>query len=547
MSHSFESQLLYRLSGGDMSWQLADGFAESQRRQKERDLDVVVGAIREQARQGAEVQYRVSQAMQQQARQRAEAMQAGLAEVGHGLHGIADEVSQVGHGVSRMLREQVATNDAIGQLLNSVKGLGTQLSEDIAELRDDIRAEGDATREQAAKLADRAAEMRRREKSYTYRALKVKAEHETVKAVQAVELELEVLTEQFQQIYFRLNTRFHQLQDELLIEEKGRVASERRRLQLESRAFDVHRQQAQRQIEDLRPQAEAPVTGLFGLAEQRSRKAAAAAKIEAVSQSIARIDADRAATDRQLAALPSLGAIRRNAALRAREQAAREFLATPLGQEVLQRRMAKYRITVPEIDYDICVTLDEMGKADYPGLGPVPSREETLERLSELKVLSTELRRSKLDDYARGPVPLPLSMLRRFFSDTPTRFVELYAERDVPEEDPDAGLLDSDMDDVPFGNRFVSEVEPPRLDLPGTNWIASAASTIASAAGEEADADPLYDEAVQVVREHQRAAIALVQRNLRIGYNRAARLLEAMEANGVVSAMDIQGNRQVLS
>ena len=59
--------------------------------------------------------------------------------------------------------------------------------------------------------------------------------------------------------------------------------------------------------------------------------------------------------------------------------------------------------------------------------------------------------------------------------------------------------------------------------------------------------DPLYDQAVAMVRLHQRASISLVQRNLRLGYNRAGNLLEAMEAQGVVSCMASNGNRTVLS
>jgi len=60
------------------------------------------------------------------------------------------------------------------------------------------------------------------------------------------------------------------------------------------------------------------------------------------------------------------------------------------------------------------------------------------------------------------------------------------------------------------------------------------------------EADPMYDQAVQVVLKHRRASISLVQRHLRIGYNRAARLLEQMEQSGVVSAMQSNGNRDIL-
>jgi S-DNA-T family DNA segregation ATPase FtsK/SpoIIIE len=61
------------------------------------------------------------------------------------------------------------------------------------------------------------------------------------------------------------------------------------------------------------------------------------------------------------------------------------------------------------------------------------------------------------------------------------------------------------------------------------------------------EADPLYDQAVQVVLQNKRASISLVQRHLRIGYNRAARLLEDMERAGLVSAMGGNGNREILA
>jgi len=61
------------------------------------------------------------------------------------------------------------------------------------------------------------------------------------------------------------------------------------------------------------------------------------------------------------------------------------------------------------------------------------------------------------------------------------------------------------------------------------------------------EADVLYDQAIEIVTESRRASISSVQRRLRIGYNRAARLIEAMEAAGVVSEMGTNGNREVLA
>ncbi|WP_201748144.1 DNA translocase FtsK [Aquabacterium fontiphilum] len=67
------------------------------------------------------------------------------------------------------------------------------------------------------------------------------------------------------------------------------------------------------------------------------------------------------------------------------------------------------------------------------------------------------------------------------------------------------------------------------------------------AGGGDGEQDPMYDNAVAVVLQHRKASISLVQRHLRIGYNRAARLLEQMEKSGLVSAMSTNGNREIIT
>jgi S-DNA-T family DNA segregation ATPase FtsK/SpoIIIE len=67
------------------------------------------------------------------------------------------------------------------------------------------------------------------------------------------------------------------------------------------------------------------------------------------------------------------------------------------------------------------------------------------------------------------------------------------------------------------------------------------------ASGSDSESDPLYDEAVAIILKSRRASISLVQRHLRIGYNRAARLIEQMERAGLVSSMQSNGNREVLA
>lgn len=63
---------------------------------------------------------------------------------------------------------------------------------------------------------------------------------------------------------------------------------------------------------------------------------------------------------------------------------------------------------------------------------------------------------------------------------------------------------------------------------------------------DDGEKDPLYDQAVQIVIETRRASISHIQRRLKIGYNRAANIVESMEAAGVVSSMDGNGSREIL-
>ena len=69
---------------------------------------------------------------------------------------------------------------------------------------------------------------------------------------------------------------------------------------------------------------------------------------------------------------------------------------------------------------------------------------------------------------------------------------------------------------------------------------------IVSDEDEDGEKDELYDEAVAFVAQSRRASISAVQRRLRVGYNRAARIIETMEESGVVSPMATNGNREVL-
>ncbi|RMG32993.1 MAG: DNA translocase FtsK [Gammaproteobacteria bacterium] len=87
---------------------------------------------------------------------------------------------------------------------------------------------------------------------------------------------------------------------------------------------------------------------------------------------------------------------------------------------------------------------------------------------------------------------------------------------------------------------YIEEiVQEPSEPIPGLSPEAAGVDT--------EDSDPLFDEAVVIVTETRRASISGVQRRLKIGYNRAARLVEEMERVGIVSAPDERGNREVLA
>ena len=82
-------------------------------------------------------------------------------------------------------------------------------------------------------------------------------------------------------------------------------------------------------------------------------------------------------------------------------------------------------------------------------------------------------------------------------------------------------------------------LQEPSEAIPGLSADASGVDT--------EDSDPLFDEAVQIVTESRRASISGVQRRLKVGYNRAARLVEEMERIGIVSSPDHKGNRTVIA
>ena len=101
------------------------------------------------------------------------------------------------------------------------------------------------------------------------------------------------------------------------------------------------------------------------------------------------------------------------------------------------------------------------------------------------------------------------------------------------------------MGEPAYIDGILEAAAPESIDAGSAVGFGGLAQTLQEA-GVDGEADPLYDQAVAVVLKHKRASISLVQRHLRIGYNRSARLLEQMEKSGIVSGMSGAGNRDIL-
>lgn len=110
-------------------------------------------------------------------------------------------------------------------------------------------------------------------------------------------------------------------------------------------------------------------------------------------------------------------------------------------------------------------------------------------------------------------------------------------------------LLVMAPDDYHEGTEFVKpERDQHELPLSASEIIAGAGLDRQPEEEEQPDGpDPLYQEAIIFVRETRRATTSAIQRHLKIGYNRATRMIEQMEAEGVVTPIDSNGGREVIA
>jgi S-DNA-T family DNA segregation ATPase FtsK/SpoIIIE len=109
-----------------------------------------------------------------------------------------------------------------------------------------------------------------------------------------------------------------------------------------------------------------------------------------------------------------------------------------------------------------------------------------------------------------------------------------------------AFVADNEVHKVVEYLKSIAEPDYVEGILEGSGTEAEGESGLEGLGGEGGESDPLYDQAVEIVLKTRRPSISLVQRHLRIGYNRAARLIEQMERAGLVTEMGASGNRDVL-
>lgn len=94
---------------------------------------------------------------------------------------------------------------------------------------------------------------------------------------------------------------------------------------------------------------------------------------------------------------------------------------------------------------------------------------------------------------------------------------------------------------------WKQRAQPEYLDEILQGGAGAASDGFSGDSGDDAESDPLYDEAVKIITSTRKASISGLQRRLKVGYNRAARLVEDMEAAGVVGPMESNGSREVLA
>ena len=200
---------------------------------------------------------------------------------------------------------------------------------------------------------------------------------------------------------------------------------------------------------------------------------------------------------------------------------------------------------------DLVEALGGEADVDTQAPGPAAAGQQKIERAVNLTADLYKLRtryRDVLNELYDSTVQPAVTRVREHMAETADGAIKsaLTLTKELPGGSQSADLLlVAAVEIMEPSQRPAAGDAPVRQQHPVLQLNGEAAGAVPP--GDGSASDPLYGQAVEVVRAHQRASLSLVQRHLRIGYNRASNLMEAMEALGVVSGMASNGNRTVLA
>lgn len=415
---------------------------------------------------------------------------------------------------------------AIEDVGSEIRSLNFDIQRGLGALGDRVDAMGNdvlaGIRQQTAQLISSQRQLftdqvawDQHQSSFAYRACRTASALVVAREVTALRADLDELNAAAESVLTRITPVYDSCLEVMAKGEAVSTAeSERLRLdeQLDDRRGDLARLK----------RASGPKGGILGIFRSSQPTSEQLMEIVIAERDITLLVGRLASID-TLKSMPQRGTkIRAAAALRARKELLEQTSTSGdlnVASQLLALPPALLKAVPPAIDYDIARACEEAEMTEYPGFGTIPAKKDMPGMLIELKTLSAGIATFPYGNPLRPRIE-SVELLRAFFEGNEDSFLEHWRVTSV-ERQRDRELEQrasrADEDDAEGGVMGGGE------------------------------SDALYDQAVGVVLQNKRASISLVQRHLRIGYNRAARLLEQMERSGLVGPMSTNGNRDIIA
>lgn len=411
MSQTFNTSLLYALSksaGTDLSWNYCNSLAEQKDAAERAGNQRLVEAIQRSSQSGERLNYRIADLTDVVTRQASE-QESRDREISSELHSICQE---------QELTNQLL-DDMRSSLTSALGGLAKDMQDGFRAVEHSVREEGALTREHMSRVSAEDREFRRLENCYTYRAVKLLVQEKTAKALLAMQAEHRAIGKQLKEVWSNVFERyvdeFNQLAD--AAEDLALATAQNR-----AKEIDLELQVLAKLQDQALTAAEAPVTGIFGRGKQKEVKAAATGRLAELRGQEARLREMRKSLEPHFVIQSSSRPEQRRPIVeQARRKTIAAFLSTELGRALFDTkgtplmRMPSFTLTIPEVEFDVCRALEDTGALEYPGIGRIPSKQETLQRVIELSRLAGELEYVDVDALRNPEEPLHLSVLRTDF------------------------------------------------------------------------------------------------------------------------------------